>query len=145
VVYISQISYFLCTGLTKLCFLFLFLRIFPLKVVRRWCFVGIGLSVVYVVGFGLTMVFACWPIQGKADLSPLPAIPDQNTAIWTGWSKEEAPRYCINQNAFFLYASGVNIGIDILIGLIPLPHLWKLNLSLNKKSMLTAIFSVGFM
>ena len=65
-------------------------------------------------------------------------------AIWTGWSKEHAPRYCINQNAFFLTASGVNIGIDVLIGLIPLPHLWRLKLSLKKKLMLIAIFSVGF-
>lgn len=142
--YISQIFYFLCTGFTKLTFLLFFLRIFPLRVVRIWCFIGIGLSVAYVIGFGLTMVFACWPIQGRAIVSSQWTSTDMCIAIWTGWSKEHAPRYCINQNAFFLTASGVNIGIDVFIGLIPLPHLWRLKLSLKKKLMLIAIFSVGF-
>lgn len=140
----SQLTYFLCTAFTKLTFLFFFLRIFPLKLVHTWCFLGIGLTVTNLVGFGLTMVFACWPISGEWKVDYNLADTDIRVAIRTGWSKEVAPMYCIDQNIFFLTASGVNIGIDILIALIPMPYLWRLSLSVRKKLMLIAIFCVGF-
>lgn len=142
--YMTQIIYFLCTGLTKLCFLFFFLRIFPLKVVRIWCYIGIGLSVAYIAGFGSSMVFACWPISCKTTGRRRAAKTDQLIAIWTAWSTVEDPKYCIDQNIFFYTGSGADISIDILIALIPFPHLWRLKLSMKKKLMLIAIFSVGF-
>jgi hypothetical protein len=143
-VYVSQLAYFLCTASTKLTFLFFFLRIFPLKVVRNWCFIGIGSTVAYLVSSGLTMAFACWPISGKLKVDYKSTDADSHVSVWAGWSKEATPKYCIDQNIFFLTASGVNIVIDILIALIPMPHLWRLSLSVRKKLMLIAIFCVGF-
>lgn len=66
VIYICQNFYFWCSGFQKLCFLFLFLRIFPSEGARRSCYVGIAISIGYAVGFGLTMMFACWPISGQS-------------------------------------------------------------------------------
>jgi hypothetical protein len=66
VIYICQNFYFWCSGFQKLCFLFLFLRIFPSESARRLCYAGIVISIGYATGFGLTMMFACWPISGQS-------------------------------------------------------------------------------
>lgn len=57
---------------------------------------------------------------------------------------EKAPVYCINQNLFYYFAAAVNIGSDLMIALIPIPQLWKLNLTLKKRLLLSTIFGVGF-
>jgi hypothetical protein len=66
VIYICQNFYFWCSGFQKLCFLFLFLRIFPSESARWLCYAGIVISIGYATGFGLTMMFACWPISGQS-------------------------------------------------------------------------------
>ncbi|KAE9982122.1 hypothetical protein EG328_011227 [Venturia inaequalis] len=125
--YGSQISYFICHGLTKLAFLFFFLRIFPSASTRRLIWVAISVSVLYTIGFASTMTFACMPIS----------------AVWTVWDGTRKPDYCINQNTFYLVAAAVNICLDFAIVLIPIPDLIKLNLSSRKKLFLCAIFGVG--
>jgi hypothetical protein len=127
--YASQISYFVCHGLTKLAFLFFFLRIFPSANTRRLIWVSVGVSVLYTIGFAVTMIFACRPIS----------------AVWTSWDGTRNPDYCINQNTFYLVAAALNIGLDVAIVLIPIPELIKLNLSSRKKAFLSAIFGVGAM
>ncbi|UPX11213.1 uncharacterized protein EKO05_0001833 [Ascochyta rabiei] len=128
ITYVCQNLYFWCSGFQKLCFLFFFLRIFPSENARRWCLVGIALAIGYSVGFGLTMTFSCWPIS----------------AIWTRWAMEKTPVYCINLKLFYYIAAAVNISSDLLIALIPIPQLWRLNLSLRRKLYLLAVFGVGF-
>jgi Mn2+/Fe2+ NRAMP family transporter len=64
IVYFNQLSYFLSATFSKLCFLFMFLRIFPAKPTRRLVFVGIALSVLFPIAFALPMIFACRPISG---------------------------------------------------------------------------------
>jgi hypothetical protein len=58
---------------------------------------------------------------------------------------EKAPVYCINQNLFYYFAAAANISSDVMIALIPIPQLWKLNLTLKKRLLLSAVFGVGFM
>ncbi|OAG07589.1 uncharacterized protein CC84DRAFT_1089996, partial [Paraphaeosphaeria sporulosa] len=126
-VYASQISYFPASGLTKLCFLLFFIRIFPGKRIQGAIRALVWATIIYIVVFMITMVFACKPIS----------------AVWTSWTKENTPSYCINQKAFYYAAAGCNIALDILIVLIPIPELLKLKLSRRKKIFLVAIFSVG--
>lgn len=126
-VYASQISYFPASGFTKLCFLFFFLRIFPVQWVQRAIRALIWATAVYIVVFMVTMIFACKPIS----------------AVWTSWTKESTPEYCINQKAFYFAAAGCNIALDVLVVLVPIPELLKLKLSRRKKIFLVAIFSVG--
>ncbi|KAI4665574.1 uncharacterized protein J4E78_003036 [Alternaria triticimaculans] len=125
--YGSQISYFLCCGLTKLAFLFFFLRIFPSETTRKWIWVFIVISVLWTIAFAFTMTFACRPIS----------------AVWTSWDGTSTPDYCINQNLFYLVAAAFNIGLDVAIVLIPIPNLMTLKLSSRKKVFLSAIFGVG--
>ncbi|KAF2256458.1 hypothetical protein BU26DRAFT_599145 [Trematosphaeria pertusa] len=62
-VYASEVSYFSCSGFTKLCFLFFFLRVFPGEHIQKAIYAVIAISVAYTVGFGTTMIFACRPIS----------------------------------------------------------------------------------
>jgi len=57
---------------------------------------------------------------------------------------EEKPVYCIDQNLFYYFAAAANISSDIVIALIPIPQLWRLNLTIKKKLLLSAVFGVGF-
>ncbi|QDS69216.1 hypothetical protein FKW77_000750 [Venturia effusa] len=125
--YGSQISYFICHGLTKLAFLFLYLRIFGSARSKLLIWGSIFASVFYTIGFASTMIFACWPIS----------------AAWTSWDGTTTPNYCINQNTFYLVAAAVNIGLDFAIVLIPIPELIMLKLSVRKKVVLIAMFGVG--
>lgn len=128
-IYVYLIAYFPATGFTKLCFLFFFLRIFPVRRVERMIHVLIGCTAIYIVVFMTTMIFACKPIS----------------AMWTAWTKESTPSYCIDQKAFIYAGAGINIALDLAVCIIPIPELWKLNLTTRKKAFLVAIFSVGGM
>lgn len=127
IVYFNQLSYFISSAFSKLCFLFMFLRIFPAQRTRKFVYAGIVLSVIFPIAFGLPMTFACKPIS----------------AVWTSWDMETPYDHCINQSIFWFVAAAYNIAVDVYIVLIPIPELIKLNLSLRKKLMLVAIFSTG--
>jgi len=64
IVYFNQLSYFVSATFSKLCFLFMFLRIFPAERTRKAVYIGIGLSMLFPIAFGLPMTFACRPISG---------------------------------------------------------------------------------
>ncbi|KAF2635349.1 hypothetical protein P280DRAFT_484724 [Massarina eburnea CBS 473.64] len=123
----SQISYFPTSGFTKLCFLFFFLRIFPSQSTHRTIYVFIVITVLYTLGFTITVIFAAKPIS----------------TYWTSWDGEHPSIYSINQNVFYLTAAGVNIAIDFAIVIIPIPQLLKLKLTGRKRVFLMSIFSVG--
>ncbi|KAH5398042.1 hypothetical protein HBI23_132680 [Parastagonospora nodorum] len=127
IVYFNQLSYFVSATFSKLCFLFMFLRIFPAERTRKAVYIGVVLSILFPIAFGLPMTFACRPIS----------------AAWTSWDAETPYDYCINQQVFWFVAAGYNIAVDIYIVIIPIPELLKLNLSMRKKLMLVAIFSTG--
>lgn len=64
IVYFNQLSYFVSATFSKLCFLFMFLRIFPAERTRKAVYIGVVLSILFPIAFGLPMTFACRPISG---------------------------------------------------------------------------------
>jgi len=71
--------------------------------------------------------------------------PNTSPALWTSWDREHPlPNYCIDLIVFYYCAAAINITIDVIVALIPIPELWRLTMSWKKKLMLCAIFSVGF-
>lgn len=91
-------------------------------------FVMIGLNVGFVLGFGLAVVFQCTPIDGA----------------WRSWDGEYQAR-CVNVNYLGWSGAGVNILLDIMTLLLPLPVLAQLTMSLRKKLQIFAMFTVGFL
>lgn len=61
------------------------------------------------------------------------------------WNRLETTGSCRNVNVA-LQASGLfNVLSDFMILVIPLPLLWKLQMSLKKKSLTTAVFAIGLL
>ena len=85
-----------------------------------------GLSFCWWAAFEFGNIFTCHPIS----------------YFWQGWDGEHKGG-CINANTFIYVGSGVNIAIDIIILLLPIPELLKLQLSLKRKTAILAMFSVG--
>jgi hypothetical protein len=107
-------------GCTKLAFLFLYLRVFPRQKLRKVVHVLIGLGTLSIVTVN------CLPI----------------TYIWTSWDGLHKGK-CINLNAFVWAHAILDIVFDCIIFALPIPELIKLKMSLKKRIMIVAMFSVG--
>jgi len=89
-------------------------------------YVAMGLCIAYTCSMVPTDIFQCTPIS----------------YTWTSWSGE-TQGHCLN---IYLqaWASGIlNILLDILVIVLPIPHLLGLTMSRKKKVQVVAMFSVG--
>ncbi|KAL8798381.1 MAG: hypothetical protein Q9182_006703 [Xanthomendoza sp. 2 TL-2023] len=53
------------------------------------------------------------------------------------------PGHCVNIDDFFIASGSVNVVLDFIIFILPIPLLWRLRTSFNQKLILTAIFTVA--
>ena len=126
--YIYAMLYFVSIATLKLCFLFLYLRIFPKKSVRRLLWFTVGLTAVYGLAFCLIGAFQCRPIP----------------YYWTRWDGEHEGT-CINVTKTAWANGAISIALDFWIIAIPFAELRKLKLSLKKKLGVFAMFGVGLL
>jgi len=66
------------------------------------------------------------------------------SANWNGWDGEH-PAKCTDFKAQNYSGASINISLDLLICLMPLPQLVKLNLTSKKKISIMLMFSVGLL
>lgn len=125
-IYLMQNFYWPVSALTKMAFLFFYLRIFPGEGMRRCIFAAMCLTMGYWVAFQFGNLFYCRPVSH----------------VWEGWHGEHAGK-CININHFMVSASAINILIDVIIIVLPTPQLLRLQMSWRKKIGLMAMFTVG--
>ena len=52
---------------------------------------------------------------------------------------------CGNRNATYVVAGTLNLVTDLMVMALPLPHIWKLQLSFSKKIALCGVFSLGLL
>ena len=109
----------------KMSILFLYLRIFSIEKVFRYCtwlvmFITFG----YLFSNLGLQILTCQPIA----------------KIWT----PEIPGHCITEmnKPYYAYCS-LNFITDLLIFALPLPMVWRLKLSLKEKVEVSAIFMLG--
>lgn len=126
--YFDEDLYLSALPLLKISILFFYLRIFPEKGFRRMVFVAMGLCVGYGIAFVLVSVFQCRPIS----------------YAWNQWDDEHEGT-CNNINAQGWTSAGLNVILDIIVIILPMPQLWKLQLNMRKKFLLLLMFSVGFL
>lgn len=55
------------------------------------------------------------------------------------------PGICGNRNATYVVAGTLNLVTDLLVMALPVPHIWKLQLSLAKKVAVSSIFCLGLL
>ncbi|ROW06273.1 hypothetical protein VPNG_08074 [Cytospora leucostoma] len=123
----TYVTYTVGTATFKLSVLSLYVRIFSVqKTFKRLSYTVMALTVAYCVTFLAVFLTTCSP-----DISQL-------------WN----PRpdgYCRDLNIGQLGSVSVNLAVDVIIIVLPMPFLWRLNMSLRNKIFVTITFSLSFM
>ncbi|RWA14132.1 hypothetical protein EKO27_g983 [Xylaria grammica] len=121
---ISEFTYLSGTSALKLSMLSLYYRIYATPVFRRWVWGVVGLVVVYIVSFIPLFLTNCIPLSQYWDPKP------------TGWCRDTI----IGDNA----TVAANLVLDFAVLVLPLPVLWRLQMSIRDKLTVTAMFGIGF-
>lgn len=91
---------------------------------RKVFFVVAAVVMAWATGILVAMILICIPVEGYWDKSvPAQCIPDQDIQV--------------------INAAG-NIATDFMLLVLPLPIIWRLNLTVGRKVALTGLFGLGF-
>ena len=85
-----------------------------------------GLTVAFCFAYFFVILFQCHPIAFYWD----PTIPNGS---------------CENQTQIFLASACLNLVLDVIIVLMPIPLVWSLQMSTLRKAAVTAIFGMSIM
>lgn len=124
--WISESTYFALIGFIKIQFLLFYLRIFPDVTFRRVVYGVIAFNVASMVAFILSAIFLCSPVS----------------FAWTMWDGEHNGM-CNSNNSLSYASASISIFLDIVALSLPLPQIWKLQLSPTKKIGVFLMFGVG--
>ncbi|KAL3431599.1 hypothetical protein BDV09DRAFT_188271 [Aspergillus tetrazonus] len=123
--YAGIIAFYLSVSLAKLSILFFYLRIFTTDTFKRIAYTMILLCSAYGVGSVVASILDCMP----------------PSYFWTRFDGVSTG-YCVSQTAFKVIPP-VNIALDVVVMILPLPLLARLNLPLQKKIRVLSMFSMG--
>jgi hypothetical protein len=125
---VDECIYIALLAVTKLSLLLFVQKIFPAQSFRIATWVVSGFTVAIGTTFIMTTVFSCDPIP----------------YFWTKWNGVVVGK-CNDVNLQTYIAAGFNIVQDFTILFLPLPELWKLQVSMRKKVQLFIMFGVGLL
>lgn len=114
--------------LIKLSILHFYSRVFNNAAFKRVVWLAMGLCVAF--WFGAFFGTALFCIPPRALWEPLERVPDA---------------HCGNNQAMYTACASSDLGIDVIVILLPMPTLWRLQLPTTKKVALTFVFGVGFL
>lgn len=126
--YLAEIFYLTTTILTKVSILFFYLRVFTNPTFRLVVWGIIATCMAFFVAFTFPLIFQCAPVS----------------YAWTRWDGEHSGR-CINIAAGIFSHAAINMALDLIVLALPLPLLYKLQLtySLRGKIHISIMFSFG--
>lgn len=124
--YIAMLMYFLVVTFTKLSVLAFYLQIFPGRGFRNWTFTLMACNVACMVSMILATTFRCWPIEGT----------------WLEWDGTFQGR-CSDMTPLVWAGAILTILLDVATLVLPMPALWKLNMSIKKRVQIMLMFGVG--
>ncbi|KAL9593684.1 MAG: hypothetical protein Q9219_007439 [cf. Caloplaca sp. 3 TL-2023] len=119
----SALTWAAATCFCKLSILFLYLELFPARKFRYVVFVMIGFVAAFGIGLILTGLLICTPIAFN-------------------WDKG-LQGHCGSTVDEEIYFTAVNMVIDGLIVFLPTPVVWRLQMPIKKKVMVSSMFSLG--
>jgi hypothetical protein len=126
--YVAYFMYQLAECLVQLSILAFYLRIMVEPKLRLIVWIFIGLVSCFGIGNIFSMIFQCTPIR----------------FFWDGW-KGEMDGFCgVDVRLFGFIRGAIEIFLDLAILSMPLPMLYKLNMSRKKKLQIMSMFCVGF-
>ena len=103
-----------------------YISIFPLRSVSIACYTILAINVAFGVSAVLADCLICQPISYR-------------------WGVSTAGGSCGNQKALDLDVAVLNLLLDVVVVVLPMPTLWKLPLAKGRKAALTCMFGIGIM
>jgi len=128
IAYASYIIMSLTFGIIKISVVLFYRRIFVGKIFQHWSIVLLVLIGLWTVAFFFSLVFWCG------------AHP---TASWTNF--KDILKYCVDLADLELAFAVSDAITDVLVIVTPIPILWTLKMSVNRRIVLTCIFLLGFL
>lgn len=114
---------------TKLCVLLFFSRVFPAHANSKWfnwtLWITHGLNVGWLIGIVVASFFLCIPMEGSWNVN--------------------VNGDCSNQVPVYVGSAISSVFIDFVILLMPLPKIWRLQMSVGKKGGLMVVFLLGYL
>jgi hypothetical protein len=108
----------------QLCILFFYLRIFGIMPVFRWlCWILIALVAAFGIAGFFSQVFSCTPVS-KA---------------WNPMQKG----HCIESKPYCTSIGLIHVVFDFAIVILPMPWIWKLQIALRSKIVLSVLVCLG--
>ncbi|KAK3319163.1 hypothetical protein B0H66DRAFT_258056 [Apodospora peruviana] len=120
----SLLAYTLSLVFTKTSICLLYLTIFTIEWARKASWSLLAIVVVSNLWITISILTYCIPLQATWDLSIKAS-------------------FCQSQDAFWAN-TGINIGTDFLIFLLPIPAVLPLRLPYRQKVLLVGVFAIGF-
>lgn len=104
---------------------FLYIRIFPTRLFRKFCYLVLLINSCFFVGTVLADCLICQPISYRWDQI-------------TGGKGS-----CGDEKSLDLFIGIFNLFLDVMAVVLPMPILWGLNTAVGKKVMLSCMFGMG--
>lgn len=121
--WIAQTPYKIVVCLNKTSVVLLYMRIFVSKNFRWLCYVALAIVIGSGVATVLATIFQCVPLERS-------------------WNKT-VDGVCIDSSMFWVANAVLNIATDVIVLALPVREVWKLQLRLQEKIMLYAVFLLG--
>ena len=125
-VYVEGIIYAVATGLVKIAVLAFYLKIFPSQTFQRATWTIICLTTAWMIAITLVAIFQCTPVE----------------FAWQQWDLAHKGK-CVDYSAFVLSQASICLVLDLVIFLMPMPTLYRLQVSTRKKLQIMVMFSLG--
>lgn len=108
----------------KYSILSLYVDIFPNRTFRYICYTIMGVSAVYFISVVVEGFALCTPVQFN-------------------WDKSIPGGECHNQNMAYLAAGIMNLIVDVIIVVLPMPQLFGLKIPIAKRLGIASMFGLG--
>lgn len=109
----------------KLSLLLLYKEINPNRRFGLAVYLVMTICVIQTIGTIAGLIFKCWPIKLSWD----PRVPGQ----------------CVDARLFYWTITGVNVGTDVLVFVLPIPMIWPVQMTFRQKATLIVMFAVGLL
>ncbi|RDW67417.1 CFEM domain-containing protein [Aspergillus mulundensis] len=124
--YTIEALYVASIALSKMSMLLLYLRLFPDKRLRLILKLILAFTTAWGIAILFANIFACQPIS----------------YFWNMWDGEHKGK-CLDAQQLLWAHAIINIVLDVVIVGLPMPALFKLNMSWKRKAWLVFMFSAG--
>lgn len=124
--FVEQALYCVSISLIKSSMLFLYLRLFPDKILRVLVYITLAITISWGVSSLVALCLACRPLP----------------YYWNRWDGEHEGK-CVALDVLLLEHAIVNIVLDVVIVGLPMPTLLRLQMSLEKRVGMCLMFAMG--